>query len=64
VRQFGIDPRTVAKMMRFGAAIIDGILNEDKGGPKKRQHTAKRIFERLRNEHDADGSLRQLEVKR
>jgi hypothetical protein len=29
-------------------AIIDGILAQDKGRPKKQQHTAKRIFERLR----------------
>ncbi len=32
-------------------AIIDAILAEDKGRPKKQRHTAKRIFERLRDEH-------------
>jgi transposase len=75
-RRFGIDPRTVAKMMRFSVppgyrrtkppvkpklgafiAIIDGILGEDKVWPKKQQHTAKRIFERLRDEHRYTGGL-------
>jgi hypothetical protein len=31
--------------------IIDRILEEDKGQPAKQQHTSKRIFERLRDEH-------------
>jgi transposase len=75
-RRFGIDPRTVAKMMRFSVppgyrrtkppvkpklgafiAIIDGILTEDKGRPRKQQHTAKRIFERLRDEHGFTGGI-------
>ena len=62
-RRFGIDPRTVAKMVAFSVppgyrrtrppvrpkldaviTIIDGILAQDKGRPKKQQHTAKRIF--------------------
>jgi len=30
---------------------IDRILEEDKGQPAKQQHTSKRIFERLRDEH-------------
>jgi hypothetical protein len=69
--RFGIDPRTVAKMMRLSVppgyrrtkpparpkldafiAIIGRILAEDKSCPKMQQHTAKRIFERLRDEHD------------
>ena len=33
------------------------ILIEDKGRPKKQQHTAKRIFERLRDEHGFTGGL-------
>ena len=68
-RRFGIDPRTVAKMMEFSVppgyrrsrppakpklgghiAIIDNILADDKRRPKKQQHTAKRIFERLRDD--------------
>jgi transposase len=75
-RRFGIDPRTVAKMMRFSVppgyrrtqppvkpklgafiAIIEGILAGDKGRPKKQQHTAKRIFERLRDEHGFTGGI-------
>ena len=75
-RRFGIDPRTVAKMMQFSVppgyrrskpptkpkldpfiAIIDKILADDKERPKKQQHTAKRIFERLRDEHGYTGGL-------
>jgi transposase len=66
-RRFGIDPRTVAKMLPFSVppgyrrsrpparpkldpflGIIDRILEEDKSQPVKQHHTAKRIFERLR----------------
>ena len=73
-RRFGIDPRTVAKMLAFSVppgyrrsrpparpkldpflGIIDRILEEDKGQPAKQQHTAKRIFERLRDEHGYSG---------
>src|SRR5258705_7485361 len=75
-RRFGIDPRTVSKMLAFSGppgyrrtkppvkpkldafiAIIDRILAEDKGRPKKQQHTAKRIFERLRDEHGFTGGI-------
>src|SRR5437588_7143560 len=68
-RRFGIDPRTVNKMMKFSVppgyvrkkppakpkldpliVVIDGILGDDKLRPKKQQHTAKRLFERLRDE--------------
>src|SRR6202165_3261805 len=92
-RRFGIDPRTVAKMLAFSVppgyrrsrpparpkldpftGIIDGILTEDEGRPRKQRHTSKRIFERLRDEHGYAGGvtivkdyvlarrLRQLEV--
>jgi hypothetical protein len=69
-RRFGIDPRTVNKMMKFSVPpgyvrkkppvkpkldpfipVIDRILGDDKSRPKKQQHTAKRIFERLWDEH-------------
>ncbi len=75
-RRFGIDPRTVAKMMTFSVpqgyvrskppvrpkldpyiAIIDKILVDDKSRPKKQQHTSKRIFERLRDEHGYTGGI-------
>jgi transposase len=75
-RRFGIDPKTVAKMMSFSVppgyvrtkppvrpkldaftAIIDKILADDRSRPKKQQHTSKRIFERLRDEHGFTGGI-------
>src|ERR671932_1807653 len=75
-RRFGIDPRTVAKMLSFSvppgyqrrqppkrpkldpfAGIIDRILEEDQGRSAKQRHTAKRLFERLRDEHGYAGGL-------
>jgi transposase len=75
-RQFGIDPRTVAKMLAFSVppgyrrsrpparpklnpfiGIIDQILLADEGRPRKQRHTAKRIFERLRDEHGYSGGI-------
>jgi hypothetical protein len=69
-RRFGIEPRTVAKMMKFTAppgyvrtkppakpkldpfiAVINRVLFDDKSRPRNQQHTAKRIFERLRDEY-------------
>ena len=35
--------------------VIDRILDEDRGLPKKQRHTAKRIYDRLRAEHGFDG---------
>lgn len=35
--------------------VIDAILEADKAAPAKQRHTAKRIFERLRNEHGYAG---------
>ena len=35
--------------------VIDAILEADRTGPVKQRHTAKRIFERLRDEHGFDG---------
>ena len=42
---------------KLGALIpvIDAILEADKAAPMKQRHTAKRIFERLRDEHDFAG---------
>jgi len=75
-RRFGLDPRTVAKMVRFSVPpgyvrkkpparpkldpfipVIDRILGDDKSRPKKQHHTAKRIFERLRDEHRFTGGI-------
>src|SRR4051794_37621326 len=73
-RRFGIDPKTVAKMLRhavppgyrrtkqparpkLGAftAIIDRILASDRSAPPKQRHTARRIHDRLREEHGFAG---------
>ena len=35
--------------------VIDRILEDDHGVPRKQRHTAKRIFERLRDEYGFDG---------
>lgn len=35
--------------------VIDAILEADKAAPMKQRHTAKRIFERLRDEHGFAG---------
>jgi transposase len=35
--------------------VIDAILEDDKLRPAKQRHTAKRIFERLREEHGFTG---------
>jgi len=37
--------------------VIDAIMAADKDRPKKQRHTAKRIFERLRDEHDFTGGM-------
>ena len=38
-------------------SIVERILEEDRSLPKKQRHTAKRIFERLRDEHGFAGKL-------
>jgi len=35
--------------------VIDSIIESDKARSKKQRHTAKRIFERIRDEHDYPG---------
>ena len=73
-RQFGIDRKTVAKILLHSEPpgyrrrqppkrpklapftdIIDGILEEDRTVHRKQRHTAKRIFERLRDAHGFTG---------
>ena len=75
-RQFGIDRKTVSKILKHSVppgyrrsgqpvrpkldpfvAVIDQILEEDKGRLKKQRHTCKRIFERLRDEHGYSGGI-------
>jgi len=73
-RRFGIDRKTVAKILahteppgyqrsqapkrpKLGpfTDIIDRILEDDRTVQRKQRHTAKRIFERLRDEHGFTG---------
>jgi transposase len=49
------NPRPKSKLDPF-LPIIDQILKEDKKAPKKQRHTAKRIFDRLKEEHAFSGS--------
>src|SRR3954471_12758925 len=75
-RRFGIDPRTVNKMMKFSVPpgyrrknppakpkldpvipVVERILRDHKSRPKKQQHTAKRVFERLRDEYGFTGGI-------
>ena len=37
------------------AGVTDWLLKDDLGRPRKQRHTAKRIFERLRDEYGFDG---------
>jgi transposase len=73
-RRFGIDRKTVAKILAHSVPpgyrrrqppkrpkldpftdIIERILEEDRTVHRKQRHTAKRIFERLRDEHGFSG---------
>ncbi len=47
-------PRKKPKLEPF-LPIIHEILEADKRAPKKQRHTATRIFQRLKDEHDYDG---------
>ena len=40
--------------------VIEAILASDRDAPVKQRHTAKRIFERLRDEHGYDGGITQV----
>jgi len=53
------DPRYKPKLGPF-LAVIDEILEDDKSAPVKQRHTAKRIFERLRDEYHYQGGETQV----
>jgi transposase len=59
--RFSLPPgytRTVpVRKPKLGALlpVIDAIMEADRTGPVKQRHTAKRIFERLRDEHGFAG---------
>ena len=48
------EPKAKPKLSAF-LPIIAQILEDDKSAPKKQRHTAKRIWERLRDEHGFEG---------
>jgi transposase len=48
------EPRKKTKLWSF-IPIIDRILEDDTKAPKKQRHTAKRIFDRLKDEYSYDG---------
>ena len=49
-------PERAAVVLDRVRELIDGMLREDLTAPPKQRHTARRIFERLRDEHDAQVS--------
>jgi hypothetical protein len=49
-RKYNVRRRTVREAV---AGWIDAILAGDLGAPRKQRHTARRVFERLRDEHGA-----------
>ena len=54
-------PRPKTKLGPY-LATIEEILAADREAPAKQRHTAKRIFERLRDEHDYPGGITQVKV--
>lgn len=51
--------RAKPKLAEF-LPVIDQILDDDKTAPKKQRHTARRIFERLRDEYGYTGGITQV----
>ena len=49
-------PRPRPKLDPF-LPVLQQILEEDRKAPRKQRHTAKRLFERLRDEHGYTGGL-------
>lgn len=52
-------PRPKTKLGPY-LGVISGILEQDRSAPPKQHHTAKRIFERLRDEHGYEGGITQV----
>ena len=46
-------PERAAVVLDRVRGVIDEMLREDLAAPRKQRHTAKRVFERFRDEHDA-----------
>ena len=49
-------PERAAPVREAVAGWIDEMLGEDLAAPRKQRHTARRVFERLADEHDAQVS--------
>ena len=49
-------PVRQAPVLNSVATLIDAMLAEDLDAPRKQRHTARRVWVRLRDEHDADVS--------
>jgi transposase len=55
------NPRPKKKLGPF-LAVLEEILRQDQQAPPKQRHTARRIFERLRDEHGYAGGLTMVKV--
>ena len=51
-----VNRRPGASVLTELTSVIDGWLTEDAGRPRKQRHTAKRVFDRLADEHGYAGS--------
>lgn len=62
----GAERRPKRKLTEALLGEIDAILEADRQAPPKQRHTARRIFERLRDEHGYPGGITQVQeaVKR
>lgn len=56
----GAERRQKPKLGPF-LGVIDQILEDDRHAPPKQRHTARRIFERLRDEHGYAGGITQVQ---
>lgn len=56
----GYQRQQPAKRPQLGpcVGVIDAIVEEDKTRPAKQRHTAKRVFDRLRDEHGLQAATR------
>lgn len=52
-------PRARPRLAAF-LGVIEAMLDADRQAPRKQRHTAKRIFERLRDEHGYTGCVSQV----
>jgi transposase len=57
----GAEARPKTKLGPY-LGVIEEILASDREAPPKQRHTAKRIFERLRDEHGYEGGITQVKV--